>query len=79
VPAVEKKGLSGRQYNSETSFITWKIELSIGGAFPVGSGLRYNEMMVIPFENCSATYQCTITRCMIGIHVPTYLRAEYKE
>ena len=34
--------------------MTWKIECSIGGAFAPGSGLRYNEMMVMPFENCSA-------------------------
>jgi len=46
--------LSGKQYSNEISFITWNIELSIGGAFPVGSGLRYKEIIVTPFENCSA-------------------------
>ena len=38
--ADEKKGLSGRQYRRETSFMTWKIECSIGGARELGSGLR---------------------------------------
>lgn len=37
--------------------MTWKIECSIGGAFEFGSGLRYSEMIVIPFENCSTVDQ----------------------
>jgi hypothetical protein len=49
-----KKGLSGRQKSNEASFSTWKIELSMGGALLLGRGFRYMQMMVIPFENCSA-------------------------
>ena len=45
--------MSGRQKSKEASFITWKIEFSIGGATELGRGLRYREMMVIPLENCS--------------------------
>jgi hypothetical protein len=36
----KKKGLSGRQKRSDASFITWYIELSIGGAEEFGRGLR---------------------------------------
>ena len=52
---ARKKGLFGRQKRREASFITWTIECSIGGAFVllVSGGVRYSEMMVIPFENCS--------------------------
>lgn len=33
----------------------WCIEFSIGGAsVTLGNGLRYREMIVIPFENCSS-------------------------
>jgi hypothetical protein len=36
----KKKGLSGRQYKREASFITWKMELSIGGATEPGNGFK---------------------------------------
>jgi len=48
--------LSGRQKSSEASFITWKIECSMGGALVAGSGHRYMEMIVMPFENCSTYF-----------------------
>ena len=35
-----KNGLSGRQNNKEASFMTWKIEFSMGGALLLGRGLR---------------------------------------
>lgn len=34
--------------------MTWKMECSIGGEeWDPGRGLRYKEIMVMPFENCS--------------------------
>jgi hypothetical protein len=57
---TEKNGLWGRQYNSEVSLMTWWIECSMGGARELGTGLRYIEMMVIPFENCSTYFRAEL-------------------
>ena len=52
--------------------MTWKIECSIAGAFAPGSGLRYNEIMVMPFENCSTWDQrVSSKRKLREIHVLT--------
>jgi hypothetical protein len=41
--ALAKKGLSGKQYSSDASFMIWTIEWSMGGKVPTaeGSGFRY--------------------------------------
>lgn len=40
--------------------MTWWIECSMGGARELGTGLRYIEMMVIPFENCSTYFRAEL-------------------
>jgi hypothetical protein len=57
---TEKNGLWGKQYSSEVSLMTWWIECSMGGARELGTGLRYIEMMVIPFENCSTYFRAEL-------------------
>lgn len=69
--------MSGRQKSKEASFITWKIELSIGGATELGRGFRYRDMMVIPLENCSRKGLISEEKLERNtIDSPTYLREE---